>query len=194
MENERSAFGVYSNMFKAWGDLSNSWARSISGMPLFKPVETDRWFKPFGDYFENWGNIHKGFTEVTKGFSWPYEGTKDYSRTMMQGINSYVKIYDAWTKSMDKTGRKQLELVQGLATGKEVNVAEMFDDISKSYGDISNSLIESLKGTTLEEAFKGVEEVNEALNQFADSFHEEQKQAKEIFQAFCSSYVKIMNS
>ena len=194
MEKERNAFGIYSDMFKAWGDLSNSWVRSMSSMPPFKPAETGSWFKPFEDYFKDWGNIHKGFTEVTKGFSWPYEGTKDYSRTMMQGINSYVKIYDAWTKSMDKTGRKQFELVQGLATGKEVNVAEMFDDISKSYGDISNSLIESLKGTTLEEAFKGVEEVNEALNQFADSFPEEQKQAKEIFQAFCSSYVKIMNS
>jgi methyl-accepting chemotaxis protein len=113
---------------------------------------------------------------------------------MTQSINSYVKIYDEWIKNMDKMGKKQLELVQGLATGKEVNVAEMFDDISKSYADISNSLMESLKGTTLEEAFKGVEEVNEALKQFADSFPEEQKQTKEIFQTFCSSYVKIMNS
>jgi hypothetical protein len=194
MSKEKSPFGVYTDMFQAWGDVYGSWAKSVSGMPFGATKELESWFKPFWGYFGDWGKIYESYTQAMKGFPWPYEGMRDYSDGATKAINSYVKIYDAWVRSMDKIGRKQLEIAQGLATGRDVKTAEIFDVLRESYGDISVSLVDSLKGTAFEAGSKGIEEVNKAVKQFADSFPEEEKQARETFQIFSDSFIKMMNS
>jgi len=50
----------------------------------------------------------------------------------------------------------------------------------------------SLKSTPFKEALKGIEEIEKGIQQFANTFPEEQKQAKKIFQTFCDSYIKII--
>lgn len=194
MAERKNPFDVYMDMLKAWGDVFSSWAKSMSSMPLPEPMGMEAWFKPFQDYFGAWGKVYEGFTETMKGFPWPYEGMKDYGEAIVKGIDSYVKIYDAWIRSMDKIGRKQFEIAQGLVTGKEVKTDEIFDALKESYDDISNSFVESLRGTIFKEVSKGVEDVNKAVKQFISSFPEEEKQAREIFQTFSNSFIKVMNS
>ncbi len=194
MSKEKSPFEVYTDMYRAWGDVYSSWAKSVSGMPYGGTKELESWFKPFRGYFGDWAKIYESYTEAMRGFPWPYEGMRDYSDAASKAINSYVKIYDAWVGSMDKIGRKQLEIAQGAATGRDVKTAEIFDVLRESYGDISVSLVDSLKGTAFEAGSKGIEEVNKAIKQFVDSFPEEEKQAKETFQVFTNSFIKMMNS
>jgi len=194
MSKEKSPFEVYTDMFGAWGDVFSSWAKSMSGMPFVGAKEVESWYEPFWGYFKDWGKIYQSFTETMRGFPYLYGGMKDYSDAGITAINSYVTIYDAWVRGMDKIGRKQLEIAQGLAAGREVKTAELFDVLRESYGDVSVSLVESLKGTAFEAASKGVEEVNKAVKQFADSFPEEEKQAKETFQTLSNSFIKMMNS
>jgi len=194
MSKEKSPFEAYTDMYRAWGDVYSSWAKSMGGMPFVGTREMESWFKPFWGYFGDWAKIYESYTEAMKGFPWPYEGMRDYSDAATKAINSYVKIYDAWVRSMDKIGRKQLEIAQGLATGRDVKTAEIFDVLRESYGDISVSLVDSLKGTAFEAGSKGIEEVNKAVKKFTDSFPEEEKQAKETFQIFTDSFSKMMNS
>lgn len=196
MEKGKNTFGIYTDMYKSWSDIFNSWSKSMTGggMPLFRPSDMNNWFKPFQGYFGDWNRIYEGFGQTMAGFPWPYESVNKYSRVLMQGINSYVKIYDTWIRSLDKIGRKQFEVAQGITTGKETNIEDLFDIINQSYAEISEGIVESLKGMPFEEAFKGADEINKALKKFIDSFPEEQKQAKEVFQTFCSSYIKIINS
>jgi hypothetical protein len=194
MSKQRSPFEVYADMLGAWGDVVSSWSKSMGGMPFVGVKETEGWFKPFWDYFGDWSKIYQSFAESMKGFSWPYGAMRDYTDAAIKGIDSYVRVYDAWVKSIDKVGRKQFEVAQALASGKEVSTAEIFDTLRQTYADVSVSLAESLRGTALEQMFKGVEEVNKAVKQFADSFPEEEKQAKETFQVFTNSFIKMMNS
>ena len=36
----------------------------------------------------------------------------EYSQSMMQGIGTYVKLYEMWLRSMDKISRKQFDLMR----------------------------------------------------------------------------------
>ena len=175
----KSPFEIYTDMFKAWGDVFGPWAKSG---------------KSFWNYPEEWSKIFTSLTEAMKGFPLSYEAIKDYSEAAAKGINAYVKIYDAWVKSMDKIGRKQFEMVQAIAAGEEVKTTELFDILRESSEDISRNLVESVRGSVFNGAFKGIEEINKAFKQFADSFSAEEKQAKETFQAFSNAFVKIVKS
>ena len=194
MSKQRSPFEVYADMLGAWGDVVSSWSKSMSGVPFVGTKEMESWFKPFWDYFGDWSKIYQSFGESMKGFSWPYGAMRDYTDAAIRGIDSYVRVYDAWVRSIDKVGRKQFEVAQALSSGKEVSTTEIFDTLRQTYADVSVSLAESLRGTALEQMFGAVEEVNKAVKQFADSFPEEEKQAKETFQVFTNSFIKMMNS
>jgi hypothetical protein len=194
MSKQETPFEAYSDMLGTWGDVVSSWSKSMSGMPFFGTKEMEKCLKPFWDYFEEWGKVYQSYTETMKGFPWPYAAMRDYTDAAIKGIKSYITIYDAWVRSMDKIGRKQFEIAEGLATGRKVETAEIFDVLRQCYGDVSVSLAEALKGTAFEAASKGIEEVNKAVKQFVDSFPEEEKQAKETFQIFSNSFIKMIDS
>jgi hypothetical protein len=194
MSKQNGPFEAYTHMVGAWGDVVSSWSESMIGMASVGTEETESWFKPLWDYFEEWGKVYQSYTETMKGLPLPYAAMRDYADGAIRAIDYCATMYDVWARSVDKIGRKQLEIAQGLASGRKVETAEVFDVLRQSYVDASVSLAESLRGTAFEAGFKGIEEVNKAAKQFLDSFPEEEKQAKETFQIFANSFIKMTNS
>jgi hypothetical protein len=194
MSKQNGPFEAYTHMVGAWGDAVSSWSESMSGMASFGTKETESWFKPLWEYFEEWRKIYPSFTETVKGLPLPYAAMRDYAEGAIREIDYCARIYDVWARSVDKIGRKQLEIAQGLATGRKVETAEVFDVLRQSYVDASVSLGESLGGTAFEGAYRGIDELYKAARQFLDSFPDEEKQAKETFQVFTNSLIKMMNS
>lgn len=192
MNTEKQSFEKYAEMYKPWQDMLFNWPKSMCSMSSL-PAGADIWFKPYSSCFGDWNGLQDQFTKAFSAFFQPLNASQISNQAIFEGFGEYIKIVEAWYKNADKIGKMQCELIQGLFTGKEVNIAESLENIKVSYDDFSKNFIESLKKTPLEKTCQSLEELNNLVKKIAESFPEEQKQAKEILQTLWDSYHKIIS-
>jgi hypothetical protein len=134
------------------------------------------WLGPFSGNAQDWGRVYGNMANTLKTLPFPYTAMKDMGDASAKVMGSYVKIYDAWFKSMDSLSREAYEISQRVAKGETPQTRPFFDTINSSYGTISSALLETLKTTQLD----GSREMHEAMNNSMDSLSEEQKMTAKL--------------
>lgn len=164
-------FEFYSQASQTWTDAFTSWTKAAEGFPQFKGADQTAWFKPLWDYAEVWGKVYGKLANSLKTMPFPFSATKDMGDAAAKAINSNIKIYDAWYKSVDSLTREAYEIGHRMGEGESVETKPFFESIRNSYGNISNAFLETLRNFSLD----GSREMHEAVKNSADSFSDEQE-------------------
>ncbi len=183
-------FEFYSRASKYWMDNFNSWAESAGSFSrTFRGVDPESWFKPSWSNMTEWTRMYTGFTNMAKMMPLPFASMKDASEAVAKGVNSYVKIYNAWLKGMDSVAREGYEIGQKASAGGEVETDQFFETIKATFDNVTASVVESLKDTP----FAGVNGMGQVVKEALDSLPTDQKAAKEFLRELFSFSVKMKN-
>jgi hypothetical protein len=129
------------------------------------------WFAPFWNSAEEWGKVFGNMANTLRSVPFPYSVMKDMGDATAKVMGSYVKVYDAWFKSMDALTREAYEIGQRVTRGETPQSKPFFDAVKDSYGTVSAALLETLKTTQM----NGSREMAEAVQNSVDSLSDEQK-------------------
>ena len=183
-------FEFYNSASKYWLDIFNSWGKTAGSFPqTFGGVGMESWLKPSWSDMAEWTRLYTGLTDMAKAMPLPFASIKDSSEAVAKGMNSYVKIYNAWLKGMDSVARKGYEIGQKAGIGEEVETAKFFETLNAAYDGITASVVESLKDTP----FAGLKGLDKVVKDALDSLPEDQKMDREFLQELFSFSVKMTN-
>lgn len=184
------AFEMYSKGSKSWMDAFSSWTKINESFPqTFKGADMGMWFKPYWDRAEDWGKVYGNFASTLKTMPLPYSSMKDTSDGMTKGFNSYVKVYDAWFKTVDALAREGSEMTQKMTRGEPVESRGLFESARKAYDNVSAAWVESLKDSP----FAGAKDIDQAVKNSLDSFTDEQRTAAQYTEEMLNLSMKTMN-
>lgn len=176
-EQQWNAFEFYSQASKRWTDAFSSWTKAAEGFPgAFKGADMSAWFGPFWSQAEDWGKVYGNMANMLKTLPFPYSVMKDMGDATAKTFGSYVKVYDAWFKSMDSLTREAYEMSLRVTRGEKPQTRPFFDTIRDSYGNVSSAILESLKTASID----GSREMHEAVRNTVDSLSEEQKMTAKL--------------
>src|SRR4030042_3874311 len=189
-EGSMDIFEFYNRASKYWLDIFNSWAKTAGSFPqTFGGVGMESWLKPSWSNMTEWTRLYTRFTDMAKTMPSPFASMKDSSEAVAKGMDSYVKIYNAWLKIMDSVAREGYEIGQKARMGEEVDKAKFFETLNAAYDGINASVVESLKDTP----FAGLKGLDKVVKDALDSLPEDQKMSREFLQELFSFSVKMTN-
>ncbi|OGN91502.1 MAG: hypothetical protein A2Z75_06940 [Chloroflexi bacterium RBG_13_50_10] len=189
-EGSMDIFEFYNRASKYWLDIFNSWAKTAGSFPqTFGGVGMESWLKPSWSNMTEWTRLYTRFTDMAKTMPSPFASMKDSSEAVAKGMDSYVKIYNAWLKIMDSVAREGYEIGQKARMGEEVDTAKFFETLNAAYDGINASVVESLKDTP----FAGLKGLDKVVKDALDSLPEDLKIAREFLQELLSFSVKMTN-
>jgi hypothetical protein len=177
----------YTKASKSWLDFYNTWAKTMDSFPqTFRGVGMGSWFQPSWSNMAEWTKLYTGFTDRAKPMPLPFGSVNDTSEAVAKGMNSYVKIYNAWLKGMDSVAREGCGIGWEASAGEEVDTAKFFETMKTTFAGITASVVESLKDTP----FAGLEGPAKVVKEALDSLPAEQEMTRELFQELLSFSVR----
>jgi hypothetical protein len=182
-------FEFYSQASQSWMDAFTSWTKMSGSFPQFKGADQTAWFKPFWDYAEVWGKMYGNMANTLDAMPFPFSVMKDMGDSVAKAMNSNVKVYDAWFKSMDMLSKEANEIGRRMGEGEAVETKPFFDSIKNSYANLSNAFMETLKAFSL----NGSREIHEAIKNSTNSFTEEQEITAKLVEEMLKYNAKAAN-
>jgi len=186
-EKKKSFMDDYLNMFKFWTDMTRSWTDFASLTDISKRG-SESFLTPFVDYLNNWNKMYERFIETMRTvYPFPMEANA-YTNMMIKGIDSYIKLYDAWIKSMDKIFVEGYRFMSGIAAGEETDVKKIVLDIENYYKEVFDSFVKMIEDVP----FIDVNIIKDSFNKFTNAFPEEQERIKEFQEKYITFIQKTI--
>jgi len=129
--------------------------------------------------------MYERFIEMLRNvYPFPME-INAYTDMMVKGVDSYIKIYDAWIKSMDKMFSEGYRFISGIATGEEQDVKEIISSIENYYKEVFESFTKMIEGIS----FIDTNIIKDSFNKITGAFPEDQERIK-MFQENYLTYIQ----
>ncbi|GEM_PF-3115013 len=183
-------FEFYRRASSYWLDAFNSWARWAGSFPQgFGGMNMEAFPKMPWMNMAEWTRSYSGFTDMARMMPFTAIPMRDTSEAVARGMNSYMKVFNAWLKGMDAMGREGFEIGQKIGSGEQVQVDSFFESMKTAYTGITTGVLEVLKDTP----FAGMKGIDRAVKDALDSLPEEQEMARAFFQELLDFSVRQRN-
>ena len=183
-EKKKGFMDEYLNVFKFWTDMTRSWTDYASLTDISKKG-SESFLTPFMDYFNNWNKMYTRSIEMMRTvYPFPMEANA-YTNMMIKGIDSYIKVYDSWIKSMDKIFVEGYRFMSGIAAGEETDIKKVISDMENYYKEVFESFIKIIEDIP----FIDVKIIKDSFNKFISAFPEDQERMK-VFQEKYLTYIQ----